>query len=229
MIFDKEKFCEELENVLRADYATDFAGANRKELYNALSKAVMANLYGDWKRTATKHKKRCGYLSAEFLVGRAVFSNLLNLGILEEVRETLASYGVDLNVFEEIEDAALGNGGLGRLAACYLESAASHDIPLDGYGLRYRYGLFKQSFSDGFQQEEGDDWLKWGDPWSVRKESESVTVNFSDLMVLAVPYDMPVIGYKNGVVNTLRLWQSEPVNKFEFSVFDGMKDRKSVV
>ena len=225
MQFNQKTFYENLLAILRADYAKEIKNATAKELYNAVSKAIMSHLYDDWKKSEVKRKKRCGYLSAEFLVGRAIYSNLLNLGVLEEVKEALAKEGVDINTFEEIEDAALGNGGLGRLAACYLESAASHDIPLDGYGLRYRYGLFKQSFVDGFQNEEGDDWLKWGDPWGVRKEDEAVIVSFSDFAVSAVPYDMPVIGYQNGVVNTLRLWQSEPINNFEFSVFDNMKGR----
>ena len=227
MKFEKKEFEKDLDCILGAEYATDAGRASIKELYNAVSRAVMANLREDWQRAKTSHTKRCGYLSAEFLVGRAIFSNLLNLGILEEVREALASRNVDINNFEEIEDAALGNGGLGRLAACYLESAATHDVPLDGYGLRYRYGLFKQSFQDGFQHEEGDDWLKWGDPWSVRKESDRVKVDFADMSVFAVPYDMPVIGYKNGVVNTLRLWQSEPVEEFRFKVFDDMQGEKT--
>ena len=226
MKFSKESFNKQLKVLLQAEYATDVKQASCKELYNAVSKTVMSNLYGDWKRTSTKHKKRCGYLSAEFLVGRAIYSNLLNLGILEDVKTVLAENGVDINNFEEIEDAALGNGGLGRLAACYLESAASHDIPLDGYGLRYRYGLFKQSFVDGFQHEEGDDWLKWGDPWSVRKEEDAVEVHFADLTVRAIPYDMPIIGYKNGVINTLRLWQSEAISAFDFAAFDAMKGKE---
>ena len=119
-------------------------------------------------RPAPEGERKLYYFSAEFLMGRSIFSNLLNLGILDDAEKSLASVGEDLKQFEEVEDAALGNGGLGRLAACYLESAASKNIALDGYGIRYRYGLFRQTFVDGFQHEEGDDWLKWGDPWSVR-------------------------------------------------------------
>ena len=223
MKFDKKKFLSETDAVLHADYGTDLASANRKELYNALSRAVMSEVYPAWKEQKEADKKRCGYFSAEFLMGRAIFSNLLNLGILEEADEALKSIGDDLGKFEEVEDAALGNGGLGRLAACYLESAATMDIPLDGYGIRYRYGLFAQTFVDGYQHEEGDDWLKWGDPWSVRVERDAVTVHFADQDVRAVPYDMPIFGYKNGVVNTLRLWQAEPVQAFDFATFNDMK------
>ncbi len=228
MEWNKDGFLKDFEGLLRAEGATADK-ADVKQLYNAFSRAVMAQLYDDWATSGKAHKKRCGYLSAEFLIGRAVFSNLLNLGILEEVRKTLAARGVDVNRFEEVEDAALGNGGLGRLAACFLECAATHDIPLDGYGLRYRYGLFKQRFQDGFQHEEADDWLSWGDPWSVRKEAECMRIDFADFSVLAVPYDMPVIGYKNGVVNTLRLFQSEPLKKFDFTAFDEMRGEETAL
>ncbi len=227
MKFDKKNFLSEVDRILRADYATELGSATKKELYNALSKAAMALAYDDWNREKNNNKKRCGYFSAEFLMGRSIYSNLLNLGILEETGEALRSIGKDLNEFEEVEDAALGNGGLGRLAACYLESAASSALPLDGYGIRYRYGLFRQTFEDGFQHEEGDDWLKWGDPWSVRVDRDAVVVSFSDQKVLAVPYDMPVFGYRNGVVNTLRLWSSEPVEPFDFGAFNEMKGERT--
>lgn len=227
MRFDRENFLRDLNCVLRSEYGTNEKAASVKELYNAVSKAVMANL----KETENKErkKKRCAYLSAEFLIGRAIVSNLFNLGILGEVRAALAHRGVDINVFEEVEDAALGNGGLGRLAACYLESAATHDIPLDGYGLRYRYGLFKQTFENGFQCESGDDWLKWGDPWSVRRERETLKIDFSDFSVLAVPYDSPVIGYRNGAINTLRLFSAEPLQVFDFKKFNEMRGEENAI
>ncbi|MGN1235127.1 MAG: glycogen/starch/alpha-glucan phosphorylase, partial [Christensenellaceae bacterium] len=196
--------------------------------YNAVSKAVLRMTYPALAQSRASASKRGAYFSAEFLVGRSIFSNLLNLGILDEVRSALAERGLDLNVFEEVEDAALGNGGLGRLAACYLDSAAAIGMPLDGYGIRYRYGLFRQTFVDGFQHEEGDNWLKWGDPWSVRVERDAVTVHFADQDVSAVPYDMPVFGYKNDVVNTLRLWQSEPITSFDFRNFNEMKGERTV-
>ncbi len=220
MKFQRKNFLQDVERFLASDYATDIAHADTRELYNAVSKAVMTETYPARK---TREGKRCCYFSAEFLMGRAIFNNLMNLGILEETGEALASVGRALGEFEEVEDAALGNGGLGRLAACYLESAATMGIPLDGYGIRYRYGLFRQTFEDGYQHEEGDDWLKWGDPWSVRVERDAVEVKFADLTVRAVPYDMPVFGYKNGVANNLRLWSSEPVQAFDFGAFNEMR------
>lgn len=222
MYFDKNEFLNDFEYLLRTE-GTDAEHADTRTLYNALSKAVMAKVFCDWEKSGRRATRRCGYFSAEFLVGRAIFSNLLNLGILQDIREVLAVRGIDINRFEEVEDAALGNGGLGRLAACFLESAATQNIPLDGYGLRYRYGLFRQTFEDGCQKELADDWLKWGDPWSVRKEEERVRVDFADFSVYAVPYDTPVIGYKSGVINTLRLWQSEPIHPFDFDKFDAMR------
>ena len=223
MQFNKKKFLEDLDSILRSGYGCTDKNANVKQLYNAVSMSVTSNLHDIWEKNRDGKKKRGGYISAEFLVGRAIFSNLFNLGIIDEVRNALAERGIDINDFEEIEDCALGNGGLGRLAACYLESAASHKIPLDGYGLRYRYGLFKQSFVDGYQNEVGDDWQKWGDPWSIRREEESKIIDFKDFSVRAVPYDMPIIGYKNDNINTLRLWQAEPVENFNFKEFDNMR------
>lgn len=222
MYMKMEDFVRDFQYVLHADYACDVKSATKKELYNAISKAVMAAIQSTWQKNRESTEKRCGYFSAEFLMGRAIFSNLLNLDILDQVRDALQEQGIDLNEFEEVEDAALGNGGLGRLAACYLESAATDEIHLDGYGIRYRYGLFKQTFSEGFQHEEGDEWLKWGDPWSVRVEKDTVKVHFADQTVLAVPYDMPIIGYNNNVINTLRLWQAEPVQEFNFHAFNEM-------
>lgn len=228
MKFDKERFLQDFDCILRSRYGTDGANASVKETYNAASGAVMSALGETWQgRVRLGEEKRVGYLSAEFLVGRAIYANLMNAGVLEDVRSALLQRGVDLADFEEVEDAALGNGGLGRLAACYLESAATQQIPLDGYGLRYRYGLFKQSFENGFQKETGDDWLKWGDPWSVRKENERVVVEFADRKVYAVPYDTPVIGYGGKTVNTLRLWQSEPICGFDFETFDCMQGEKT--
>ena len=226
MKFQRKNFLQDVGRILAADFATDIAHADTRELYNAVSKAVMAETLSARKPAGTG--KRCCYFSAEFLMGRAIFNNLMDLGILEEAGEALASVGRALGEFEEVEDAALGNGGLGRLAACYLESAATMNIPLDGYGIRYRYGLFRQTFENGYQHEEGDDWLKWGDPWSVRVERDAVEVKFSDMPVRAVPYDMPIFGYRNGVVNNLRLWSSEPVQPFDFGAFNEMRgDRKA--
>ncbi len=159
------------------------------------------------------------YLSSEFLMGQMTKANLFNLGILDAVKDALSSVGFDFDRFSEIPDAALGNGGLGRLAACFLEAAATHGIPLVGHGLRYRYGLFRQDLKEGFQKEEADDWTRYGDPWSMRRESEAVTVRIGGEDVRAVPYDMPVFGYK-GTVGNLRLWQAEAADPFDFDKFN---------
>jgi starch phosphorylase len=178
-------------------------GKGTKELYGEISRVCMDEIKRDWSK---KSVKNAYYLSVEFLMGRMFFNNLMELGVLNEARSIFAEKGFDLNRLEEIEDAALGNGGLGRLAACYLDSAAGIGVPLQGYGIRYRYGLFRQRFENGFQREEADDWLKWGDPWSVRRESEKREIRFADMTVTAVPYDMPIIGKR---INTLRLFQAE--------------------
>ena len=188
------------------------------ELYDAVSKSVMDGVCQEWEKP--REGKCACYLSMEFLIGRVIYSNLLNLGVLDDFREIFEGHGLDPGMFEAVEDAALGNGGLGRLAACFLDSAATHGLRLDGYGIRYKYGLFRQYFRDGFQCEAADDWTKFGDPWSVRREKERVKIEFKDQSVWAVPYDMPVIGYGGKMVNTLRLWQAEAVNSFDFGVFN---------
>lgn len=158
-------------------------------------------------------------------MGRAVYNNLLCLGLKDTVEDVLKSCGRSLSELEEIEDAALGNGGLGRLAACFLDSAASHDLPLDGYGIRYKYGLFKQTIENGFQREYADDWQRFGDPWSKRCEKDIVQVVYGDETVNAVPYDMPIIGYGTDNIGNLRLWQAEAVEDFNFMAFnDGRYD-----
>jgi len=189
------------------------------ELYDSLSRGVMDGVRPEWEAPQKGGKRAC-YLSMEFLIGRVIYANLLNLGILDGFREVFKDRGLDPDMFEAVEDAALGNGGLGRLAACFLDSAATHGIRLDGYGIRYKYGLFKQYFRDGFQCEEADDWTKFGDPWSIRREKERVKIEFKDQTVWAVPYDMPVIGYGGKTVNTLRLWQAEAISGFDFGVFN---------
>ena len=214
-------FEQEISAALRLDAHTTIENATAVQLYNAVSKAALSRVYDQWQ--LTKSGKRAAYFSAEFLIGRMIEANLLNMGLLEETRSLLENHGVSTTVFEEIEDAALGNGGLGRLAACFLDSAATHAIPLDGYGIRYRYGLFRQYFEDGFQKEAVDDWTAFGDPWSVRREDERVPVVFADETVWAVPYDMPVIGYGGKTVNTLRLWQAEALTPFDFKLFNEQK------
>lgn len=196
-----------------------------QEIHNALGNAVMEYASENWQKSKNAHlnSRRACYFSMEFLVGRAVFNNLLCLGIYDETEAVLNEMGKSLSELEEIEDAALGNGGLGRLAACFLDSAASLDLPLDGYGIRYKYGLFKQGIENGFQTETADNWTKYGDPWSVRHDEETVEVKFNGQTVKAVPYDMPIFGCKTNHISTLRLWQSEAINEFDFNLFNQQK------
>ena len=208
---------------LKYTYDVTLQEATPQELHEALGEAVMMAISDNWSssKKARLQQRKAYYFSAEYLIGRLVYSNLYNLGILDEMKQLFAAQGVDLAVLEEIEDAALGNGGLGRLAACFLDSAASCDIPLSGYGLRYKFGLFKQSFDDqGSQKENADDWTKFGDPWSYRRYNHTVKVKFPDHTVLAVPYDVPVIGYGTHNINTLRLWQCEAEEELDFSAFN---------
>ena len=217
-----DQIMDQIELVLKRDHQVELAAATTGQLHEALGRVVMDAIAEDWyeSRHAHERTREAYYFSAEYLMGRMVYNNLFSLGILDQVREAFASRGLDLNMFEDIEDAALGNGGLGRLAACFLDSAATLNLPLDGYGLRYKYGLFKQSFKDGFQNEEADDWQRLGDPWSRRRDTHEVTVTFADQTVRAIPYDMPVIGYGTRNIGTLRLWESAPLTEFDFKLFN---------
>ena len=215
---DKNTFIEKFTGRL----PKDIKSATPQQLHNALGDTVM-ELYADrWSSAREEHlsKRRAAYLSMEFLVGRAVFNNLLCLGIYDEVNDAFSELGLDLADLEVIEDAALGNGGLGRLAACFLDSAATLALPLDGYGIRYKYGLFRQSIVDGFQREDIDDWTRYGDPWSRRCDEDTVLIEYSGQTVKAVPYDMPIFGCRTENVGTLRLWQAEPVKEFDFDTFN---------
>ncbi len=214
-------FRKNVKEILALNYGKNVEEASTIELYQAVSKAAMFETGQDFVQKAkeAEGKKAC-YLSAEFLVGRMVYNNLLNLGLLHQFGELMSENQRDMREFEEIEDAALGNGGLGRLAACFLDSGATIGANLNGYGIRYKYGLFKQSIENGFQKEYPDDWTKAGDPWSVRTEEDKVLVQFKNQAVYAVPYDMPVIGYGAKKINLLRLWQAEAVNEFNFDLFN---------
>lgn len=205
-----------------AKLPSDIKSATPQQLHNALGDTVMEMFADQWNESRKEHlsKRRAAYLSMEFLVGRAVYNNLLCLGIYEDVQEVFSELGISLADLEVIEDAALGNGGLGRLAACFLDSAATLNLPLDGYGIRYKYGLFKQSIVDGFQKEDIDDWTKYGDCWSVRCDDDAVLVEYNGQTVKAVPYDMPIFGCKTKNVGTLRLWQAEAVKEFDFDTFN---------
>ena len=208
---------------LKYTYDVSLQDATPQELHEALGQAVMMAISDNWNNS--KHTRmpdrKAYYISAEYLIGRLVYSNMYNLGILDEMKKLFAERGVDLAVLEDIEDDALGNGGLGRLAACFLDSAASCNIPLSGYGLRYKFGLFKQRFDgNGSQIENADDWTKFGDPWSYRRYNHTVKVKFPEHTVLAVPYDVPVIGYGTDNVGTLRLWQCEAEEELDFNAFN---------
>lgn len=220
--FNKDKFIYFLNEYLKLEYQKTIDTATVYEMHNALSKTLMGDISDNWRKSEEKNwkRKQAFYFSAEFLVGRAIFNNLLAMGITSDVTEALLEHGFDINSFEEIEDAALGNGGLGRLAACFLDSAVTQNYPLSGYGIRYKYGLFKQKFVNGMQVEEADNWTKHGDPWSCARLDEEVIVEFADQSVRAVPYDMPMIGYDTKNINTLRLWQAEALREFDFQAFN---------
>lgn len=219
---DNKEFQTRLADDLRRKYSVSIENAASWQLHESISSVVMEYIDSDWSSSREKHLsgRRACYLSMEFLMGRAVYNNLLCLGLTEDVDKALKAHGRSLADLEDIEDAALGNGGLGRLAACFLDSAAAHDIPLDGYGIRYKYGLFKQGIENGFQTEYADNWQKYGDPWSKRKDEDTVLVKYADQTVKAVPYDMPVIGFGTKNIGTLRLWQAEAVEEFNFADFN---------
>ena len=223
MTYDCKNIVKWTEAQLKYTYDVSLQEATPQQLHEALGKSVMMSIADTWSasKKARQHERKAFYISAEYLIGRLVYSNMFNLGILDEMKQLFAEQGVDLAVLEDIEDAALGNGGLGRLAACFLDSAASTNIPLSGYGLRYKFGLFKQSFDQGgSQKENADDWSKYGDPWSYRRYNHMVKVKFPDHTVLAVPYDVPVVGYGTQNIGTLRLWQCEAEEELDFNAFN---------
>lgn len=233
MKFNEDFFLKEFKTNLEKTFVKKYEEATDREKYVALSQTIMNLIQEDWLETKenTSKKRNAYYLSAEFLIGRSMGNNLLNLGILDQVKKILADMNIDFDQLEDLEDdAALGNGGLGRLAACFMESGATESLPLQGYGVRYSQGIFQQKFVEGFQVEEGDNWLEHGDFWSVRKESEAQIVSFRDFKVKAIPYDVPIVGYRNGVVNTLRLWQAEAYKNggFDFDKFNNFEYGESV-
>ncbi|MBW3069826.1 MULTISPECIES: glycogen/starch/alpha-glucan phosphorylase [unclassified Actinomyces] len=209
------------------------AGASTQmEVWQGLSAAVVDAIADDW--YATEQKYRAGrmehYFSAEFLEGRALLNNLTNLGLVEEATQAVNAFGQNLtDILEQEPDAALGNGGLGRLAACFLDSCATLDLPVAGYGILYRYGLFKQLFEDGFQTEHPDPWMEEGYPFVVRREEAQRIVRYNDLTVRAVPYDMPITGYGTKNVVTLRLWRAEPMEEFDYDAFNSQRFTDAIV
>ena len=243
--FDKKAFKEKVRDSVKMLYRKDFEDASQQELYQAVSNVIESEIIDNWmtscKRFEQRSTKIVYYLSMEFLVGRALGNNLLNLGEYEGVKDALKELGLDLNALEDQEpDPALGNGGLGRLAACFMESLATGGYHAYGCGIRYHYGMFKQKIKNGFQEEVPDNWLKHGYPFELKRPEHSHEVRFGGntrveydptigknryiyenySSVRAVPYDIPIVGYKNGVVDTLRIWDAEAIVDFELSSFD---------
>ena len=243
--FDKETFKEMVKDYVKVLYRKKIGEATQQQLFQAVSYAVKDIIIDDWLATEAEYRKQDAktvyYMSMEFLMGRALGNNLINMTAYKDVAEALDEMGIDLNVIEDQEpDAALGNGGLGRLAACFLDSLASLNYPAYGCGIRYRYGMFKQKIRDGYQVETPDNWLKDGNPFEVRRDEYKKEVRFGGSIrfehdpstgkdnfiqenyesVMAVPYDMPVVGYGNHVVNTLRIWDAQPITDFSLESFD---------
>ena len=223
MKIEKNELKKQIEKYVKISFGKDITEANEFEIYRALGQAIMEEIAEDWYETKKLYsqKKQAFYLSAEFLMGRALGNNLINLGLLGEVKEVLAEYGIDYNKIEdEEEDSPLGNGGIGILAACFLDSLATLNLPGQGYGIRYRNGIFNQSFKDGYQVEKPETWLKYGDVWSVERPADEVIVSFGDENVRAVPYDMPIIGYGTKNINTLRLWEAHSIIDLDLGKFN---------
>lgn len=223
---------EQLKSQVRAVSGRPERISTEMEAWQGLSAAIIDRIADRWHATERTYAvgRMEHYFSAEFLMGRALLNNLSNLGLVDEAREALAALGKDLSVvLEEEPDAALGNGGLGRLAACFLDSCATLDLPVAGYGILYRYGLFKQLFDNGFQTEHPDPWMEEGYPFVIRREEEQRIVRYADLTVRAIPYDMPITGYGTQNVNTLRLWKAEPMEEFDYDAFNSQRFTDAIV
>ena len=206
--------------------------STQMEVWQGLSAAVVDAIADNWYTTDQRYRagRMEHYFSAEFLMGRALLNNLTNLGLVRQAQEAVGAFGQNLSeILEQEPDAALGNGGLGRLAACFLDSCATLDLPVAGYGILYRYGLFKQLFSDGFQTEHPDPWMEEGYPFVIRREEAQRIVTYNDLTVRAIPYDMPITGYGTRNVNTLRLWRAEPMEEFDYDAFNSQRFTDAIV
>ena len=251
--FDKKAFQKEVTHNVKTLFRKEVEEATQEQLFQAVSYAVKEIIIDDWLATQKIYKneepKTVYYMSMEFLMGRALGNNLINLCAYKEVKEALDEMGIDLNVIEDQEpDAALGNGGLGRLAACFLDSLTTLGYPAYGCGIRYHYGMFKQKIKDGFQVEKPDDWLKNGNPFEIRRDEYAKEVRFGgDIQVtwdektgrnhfiqtnyssvMAIPYDMPIVGYGNHVVNTLRIWDAKAITDFQLDEFDRGNYHKAI-
>ena len=251
--FEKETFKETVRENIKTLYRKTIDEATPQQIFQAVSYAVKDVIIDEWIATQKAYDeadaKTVYYMSMEFLMGRALGNNLINLTAYKEVKEALEEMEIDLNVIEDQEpDAALGNGGLGRLAACFLDSLATLNYPAYGCGIRYRYGMFKQKIKDGYQVEVPDNWLKEGNPFEIRREEYAKEVRFGGNIrfendpetgkakfvqenyesVLAIPYDMPIVGYGNHVVNTLRVWDAKAITDFKLDEFDRGNYHKAV-
>ena len=247
----KEEFKKSIIENVKNQYRRTIDEATPQQIFQAVSYAIKDVIIDDWIATQKQFDetgaKKVYYLSMEFLMGRALGNNIINLGAKKAVKEALEELGFDLNAIEDQEpDPALGNGGLGRLAACFLDSLATLGYPAYGCGIRYHYGMFKQKIQDGYQVEVPDEWLKNGYPFELRRPEYAIEVKFGGYVktewdgernhfvqegyqsVLAVPYDMPIVGYGNNVVNTLRIWDAQPIDTFSLSAFDKGDYQKAV-
>ena len=247
----KEEFKKSIIENVKNQYRRTIDEATPQQIFQAVSYAIKNVIIDDWIATQKQFDetgaKKVYYLSMEFLMGRALGNNIINLGAKKAVKEALEELGFDLNAIEDQEpDPALGNGGLGRLAACFLDSLATLGYPAYGCGIRYHYGMFKQKIKDGYQVEVPDEWLKNGYPFELRRPEYATEVKFGGYVktewdgernhfvqegyqsVLAVPYDMPIVGYGNNVVNTLRIWDAQPIDTFSLSAFDKGDYQKAV-
>ncbi|MDD6057501.1 MAG: glycogen/starch/alpha-glucan phosphorylase, partial [Clostridiales bacterium] len=252
ILFQKKAFLEDVRENVKNLYRKTLEDANQQEIFQAVSYTVKDVIIDKWLDTRKAMEKEdpkiVYYMSMEFLMGRALGNNLINLKAYKEVREALEEIGLNLDVIEDQEpDPALGNGGLGRLAACFMESLATLGYGAYGCGIRYRYGMFKQKIEDGFQIEVPDQWLKNGYPFELRRPEYTYEVKFGGYVkaehtpegktrfvqegyqsVVAVPYDMPIVGYGNNMVNTLMIWDAEPKECFELLSFDKGDYKKAV-
>ena len=251
--FDKEKFVHQVKEEIRILYRKTLKEASQQQIFQAVAYTVKDTIIENWMASQQQFDeddpKMVYYMSMEFLMGRALGNNLINLCEYKEVQEALQELGLDLNVIEDQErDAALGNGGLGRLAACFLDSLATLGYQGYGCGIRYRYGMFKQKIENGYQVEVPDNWLKNGNPFELRRPEYAKEVRFGGHVrveydektrrnhfvqegyqsVLAVPFDIPIIGYGNNLVNTLRVWDAEAINDFQLDHFDKGDYQKAV-
>ena len=251
--FNKKEFIREVKANVKALYRKNLEEATQQQLFQAVSYAVKDEIIENWLATQEQYEKDdpkyVYYMSMEFLMGRALGNKMINLTIYDDVKEALEEIGLDINVIEDQEpDAALGNGGLGRLAACFLDSLATLGYPAYGCGIRYRYGMFKQKIEDGYQVEVPDNWLKDGNPFELRRPEYAKEVKFGGYVrveydeetgrnyykqegyqsVRAVPYDFPIVGYNNNIVNTLRIWDAEAISEFQLDSFDKGDYRKAV-